>query len=67
MADLAAVNAVCMNHLRKIGHKKDTHQPADIATVSDPKPARVCVAVAELGRGAKVSHNTIRYSGLIQY
>jgi hypothetical protein len=27
---------------------------ADIATIPNPKPARVCVTVAELGRGAKV-------------
>lgn len=27
---------------------------ADIATIPKPKPARVCVTVADLGRGAKV-------------
>jgi hypothetical protein len=27
----------------------------DIATIPNPKPARVCVTVSELGKGAKVS------------
>ncbi|VUC37191.1 unnamed protein product [Clonostachys rosea] len=32
---------------------------SDIATVPDPKPARVCVTVSELGRGAKVGLNPL--------
>ncbi|KAM0244233.1 hypothetical protein ACHAP5_006446 [Fusarium lateritium] len=34
-----------------------------IATVPDPKPARVCVTVAKLGRGAKVEIDCIAIAG----
>jgi hypothetical protein len=36
-------------------HLNNTHNRLDISTVPDPKPARVCVSVSELGKGAKVS------------
>lgn len=35
---------------------KDAYGSLDIATMPDPKPARCCVTVPELGLGAKVSH-----------
>ncbi|KAH7245334.1 Endoribonuclease L-PSP/chorismate mutase-like protein [Fusarium tricinctum] len=34
-----------------------------IATIPNPKPARVCVTVAELGRGAKVEIDCVAIAG----
>lgn len=40
--------------LPRLSLRNTADNSADIATIPNPKPARVCVTVADLGRGAKV-------------
>lgn len=38
----------------RIDHDEADFERLDIATIPDPKPARACVTVTELGKNAKV-------------
>jgi enamine deaminase RidA (YjgF/YER057c/UK114 family) len=55
MDDFATMNAACKPKFRNRHPIREPRLTSlDIATVPNPKPARVCVTVANLGRGAKV-------------
>ena len=54
MNDYAAMNETCMAVGSEYNPKHLTL--IDIATIPDPKPARTCVTVADLGKGANVNH-----------
>jgi enamine deaminase RidA (YjgF/YER057c/UK114 family) len=58
-ADFSAMNAVCTLFFL-LSNQSDNYidASADISMIPEPRPARICVTVSELGLGAKVSPAT---------